>query len=122
MKFLLMLIMLASCAVDPASSSIEEDISKPDYVCGLPTQCQPWECAVHDNGIDVWVTCDRVVFSDFACALSCGNFDAECPSNQSEGSCHRRCDNASFDPAYNANCFSSCMNSFTTSCQVISPL
>jgi hypothetical protein len=102
----LIIAIVASCAlqIDPHVDTTTQD----DTVCGLPTQCAPWNAAANGSNLVL----DRNWISDDACTLSCG-MPAQCPG-RIPSTCELSCRPLRAEAW--AFCEAQCFNAVRTSC------
>lgn len=104
----LLVLALASCAVD--TSTITSDVVDPDAAttCGLPEQCAPWSATTNGSILIL----DRNWYADWQCTIACGQ-PAQCPARIPNG-CLTACAPLAGD-AYSW-CAASCYDQVRTTC------
>lgn len=113
-KVLAYLVVIAGCLNSPVDnvSEVDETIVQPDTVCGLPTQCHPFQCSINSSGVP---RCIHSRIADATCASACGG-QAICPSGD-DGGCINLCSSIVTTGPGVDNCYVNCVNAISRSCQ-----
>lgn len=118
-----MLLCFASCAeslegadagvstITEGVSTITEAVSSPDTVCGLPTQCQSYNCWIDITGYH----CNVIQDPSSACRSACGTWNATCPDGPTTSDCLTVCNGNDFGVSTDV-CMVACMGA-RRSCQ-----
>jgi hypothetical protein len=106
-------VMMVGCMVPNEGATSEmQEVTTPDTVCGLPTQCHPFSCTINANG---FARCVHNRVADQTCANACGG-QATCPGGD-DGGCVSLCSSVSPSGPGFDNCYVSCVRNLSRSCQ-----